>query len=194
MQPKQCCAVLLAIVLPVWPALAAPDADARKAIALFKIAFEGRCADDAFTPGYLDDTEGVAFSYRSPDDPSAPETRWTIYTFFCDRFHNSGSAAFILKDDEGRFRVMTFALPSVLSKAGPGEPDLMGFMTTDTLINGEFNADDLTIVTSAYDAIGHFYTRYKFIHESFHFVEDQTYVIKNGRLDIKPPETEASEE
>jgi hypothetical protein len=68
-----------AFLLAIWsvgaPALAAPDADAQKAVALFKIAFEGRCAADAFAPGYLEDTEGVAFSYRDPDDASARETR-----------------------------------------------------------------------------------------------------------------------
>jgi hypothetical protein len=186
---------LLGMFLIGAPALAAPDADARKAIALFKIAFEGRCAADAFTPGYLDDTEGVAFDYRDPDNPSAPETQWKIYSFFCDRFHNSGSAAFILKDREGRFQVMTFAMPSVLSNAGPDQPDLMGFMTTDTLINGEFNPEDLTIFSGgAYDPTGNYYTHYKFIYDSFHFVEDQQYVIRNGKLEIKPPEKEEGEE
>jgi hypothetical protein len=86
-------------------------------------------------------------------------------------------------------------MPSVLSKAGPDEPDLMGFMTTDTLINGEFNPEDLTIFSGgAYNPTGNYYTHYKFIYDSFHFVEDQQYVIKNGKLEIKPPEKEEDEE
>ena len=67
-QPKRIL-ILLGALLVGTPALAAPDADTQKAIALFKVAFEGRCADDAFTPSYLDDTEGVPFTYRMSERP-----------------------------------------------------------------------------------------------------------------------------
>ena len=194
-QPKRIL-ILLGAMLVGTPALAAPDADAQKAIALFKVAFEGRCADDAFTPGYLDDTEGVPFTYRMSDDASAPEYKSIIYTFFCDRFHNAGSAAFILKDKDGKFAVLSFAMPSSKWSSDPNAPDgvrydgLQGFMTTDTLINVEFSLDGLTIASGNHESLGDYYDSYRFIDGSFQFVESERYEIKNGKLELKPPTEE----
>lgn len=193
-------AFLLGVFLVAGPALAAPDADAQKAIALFKIAFEGRCAEDAFTPGYLDDTEGVAFTYRMSDDASGAEYKSTIYTFFCDRFHNAGSAAFVFKNSDGKFQVLSFAMPSGKWSSDPNAPNglrydgLQGFMTTDTLINGEFSVDGLTIFSGNHESLGDYYNNYRFIDGSFQFVESELYEIKNGKLELKPPPAEDQEQ
>jgi hypothetical protein len=188
-------------ILVVWgPAHAEPDADLKKAIALFKATFEGRCANNAFTTGYLEGTESQSFSYRLSDKADAKEYKATLYTFFCDHLHNAGTAAFIIKEDDETFRVLSFAMPSSKWVDDAKAPDgrrfdgLEGFVTSDTLDNGEFRLEEMTIVSAHHDFIGDTYLQYKFISGSFQFVEDERYEIKNGKLELKPPSTEEDQE
>lgn len=176
---------------------AGTDSDAKRAGALFSLAFAGRCADDAFSPETLASTETETFTYRNSSDEAAQTPyQATLYTFFCDRFHNSGSAAFILKDKDGHFHVVTFATPISAFKAAPGEDvglvvaGLEGFSTTDTLLNGEFNPETLTVSSGTYEMGREYFATYAFRDGAFVFAGDQTYQIRNGALVLDPREVE----
>lgn len=191
---------LLGALMACGPAHAEPDADLKKAIALFKATFEGRCANNAFTTSYLENTESQSFSYRISDEADAKEYKSTLYTFFCDYLNNAGTAAFIIKEDDGTFRVLSFAMPSSKWVDDTKAPDgrrldgLEGFVTSDTLVNGEFRPEEMTIVSAHHDFVGNTYLQYKFISGSFQFVEDERYEIKDGKLELKPPSADEDQE
>lgn len=198
--PKSAVIPLLALCLvpaPASTAEARPDADVKRAGALFTLAFEGRCAEDAFSTETLAGTEGVTFTYRNTtDENDAAPSHATLYTFFCDRFHNSGSAAFILKDTDGHFQVVTFATPISTFKAETGgdgnlvPAGLAGISTTDTLLNGEFNPETLTISSGSYELGREYFASYAFRDGAFVFADDQSYRIKDGALVLDPRETD----
>lgn len=198
--PKSAFAPLLVLCLvpaPASTAEAGADADLKRAGALFTLAFEGRCAEDAFSAETLAGAEGVTYTYRNTTDKNeAAPNHATLYTFFCDRFHNSGSAAFILKDNEGHFQVVTFATPiSVFRSEAGGEGNLVpaglaGISTTDTLLNGEFDPETLTISAGTYELGREYFASYAFRDGAFVFADDQSYRIKDGALVLDPRETD----
>jgi hypothetical protein len=181
-------------VLP--PGARAADADSAKAIALFKAAFAGRCADKAFTDEYLSGTEGIAFTYKPSPPSDEPEQKEVLYQFFCDNYAHAGSAAFILKDHDGKFQVLSFASPHVKYTSDPNADDglrndgVTGFESSDLLMNAEFDPETKTIATDNFEGDQSYYETYVFEDEMFVFTGDQSYLFEGGILKKRPPETE----
>jgi hypothetical protein len=184
--------ILAAVLANMSPASAADndnaDADLKAAADLFRAGFAGRCADHAFTDDHLASTDFYAFDYRSSfASADAPSRHAVLYQFFCDNFAHAGSAAFILKDNDGHFSVMAFATPyhSPEEEAGP-----IGFASSDSLLDPEFDPQTLRLTSSSHDATQDYYSVWAFRDDAFVFIESERYRFAKGRLVEKPPETE----
>lgn len=180
------------VVLCSAPIAQAAGTDQLRAIALFKATFQDRCAEDAFSDDMLSGTEAIPLQFRSPyAEADEPDWSGTLYQFFCDRFAHSGSAAFVLKDPEGAFRVLSFAEPYI----GPAEPSegnklppngFVGFFASDTVLNADFDPSTRTLTSETHDLGRDYRTSWIFIDGDFVFVGNNSFTMTNGKLVERP--------
>jgi hypothetical protein len=176
---------------------AGDSSEKARAIALFKAAFQGRCADHAFAADMLAGTEPIALTYHpSLAAAGEPDHHATLYQFFCDNFAHSGSAVFILKTHEGSVEIAAFATPQSTWRPDPQREGAivrdrtLGFSATDILLNPDFDAETLTLTTEDHFGAQEYYQTFIFRDGMFVFTGDESHLFADGEWRKRPPETE----
>ncbi|MFM2279275.1 MAG: hypothetical protein RLZZ444_1506 [Pseudomonadota bacterium] len=187
--------LLLLAAGPVAMAQDTPDPDIAGASALFKAAFAGRCGESAFIPDYLNSPGIFPITWKNEgEDEKTPEHKIKVFQFFCDNFAHFGSAAFIQKDEDGTFSVISLAWPfgrfvkDENAESGIRRTGMEGFAAQDIVLGGDFNREDNTISANTWDRYAEYYSIWRFHEGSFLFSESDAYRIENGKLEEKPAE------
>lgn len=190
--PRLAVGLVLAASFALPAPASAADADdgLARAAALFKASKKGQCADFAFEDSYLASPEIYKVTYRS-DYASAgePDKSVTIYQFFCDRFAHAGSAVFISDDANNGMKIMSFAFPYIIPDKTKSEDSgslLVGFGSSDTLQNAEFDPETATLSTTNHVGNTEYFSTYKLRDATFVFEQDGSYKIENGALSAQP--------
>jgi len=131
----------------------ASDAALQRAERLFNTVYGSICDREGSDEGTETESHVIHFNYDY-DSPGTEPHEARLFRFFCDRGAYNEVHVYLLADEDGQIKPISFATPDLDIRYENDDTEerveemrIIGFKTEDQLINSEFDPETLTLTT-----------------------------------------------